>query len=453
MSRHRLVPVIVMFACALVCTMSQAQTSARKPKRPPVKSTEAPAEPTDPSKWPLETFTVKGNHFFTAAQIQALSGLPMGKPVAKPDFDAARDRIVASGAFVNVSCGFEAAPDNRGYAATVEVVEVPELYPLHVEDLPVTDAEVLAYAKQKDALAGPRIPGTKEALERYKGIIAELLATKNYHEPVSGKVMSEIPPDLIVLFRPTTARPAVAHVQFVGSKAIQAGILQGAMLDVARGIPYSEAGFRQQLDANIRPLFDAKGYVRVSFPKVTTAPDPTVKGLDVTVEVQDGPVFRLGAFFVTGFDRAKAGELANLAGLKKGDVVNFDLIKSATMRIEHELRREGYLRVSSTIDRQYDDTAHIINVSLRIAPGAQFLFSKLIVVGLDIETEPAIRKMWGLGEGKPFNIDYPEHFLDRVKEGGIFDNLKNCRYETHNDWDAHTVDVTLYFNEKIKPPL
>jgi outer membrane protein insertion porin family len=446
MSRHRVLATIMMLACTLV----QAQTK-RPPRKPAPKSAET-APPTDPSKWPLETFTVKGNSHYTREQILALSGLRIGQTVAKSDFDTARDRIVASGAFTGVTCGYQPAPDGKGYAALVEVVEVPELYPLHVEDLPIADADLLAFARQKDPLAGPKIPGTKETLDRYKGYLTELLASKNYREPITGKVTSEIPPDLIVLFRPATVRPSVSHVKFIRSSAIQAAILQNAMLDVARGIVYSEAGFRQQLDANIRPLYDAKGYVRVSFPKVTTEPDPNanVKGLIVTVEVKEGQVYKLGSFKVAGLGAEQESELVKIADVKTGEAANFDFVKAATQRVEHSLRRDGYLQVASTADRRYDDAAKTVDVTLRIVPGPRFTFTKLNVIGLDIETEPVIRKMWGLGEGKPFNVDYPQHFLDRVKEGGVFDNLRNSRFENKINPDTHTVEVTLYFNEKVQ---
>jgi hypothetical protein len=55
--------------------------------------------------------------------------------------------------------------------------------------------------------------------------------------------------------------------------------------------------------------------------------------------------------------------------------------------------------------------------------------------------------MWGLKEGKPFNIDYPQHFLNVVKENGVFDNLKSTRSDNKIDREDHTVEVTLYFNK------
>ena len=389
--------VVLIVACALL----PAQT--RRPRKPAAKpSAAAPA--TDPSKWPLESFSVKGNSHYTREQIFAQSGLRLGQPVTKADFDTARDRLVASGAFISVNCGYEPAPDGKGYAANIEVVEVAELYPLHVEDLPVTDAELLAFAKPKDALAGPKIPGTKEAVARYKDYLTELLAAKNYKEPIAGSLTSETPPDLIVLFRPIAARLNISHVKFTGTAAIPLTTLQNKIAEVARGVPYSETTFRVLLDHNIRPLYEAKGRMRVTFPKITTEPDPNVKAVIVSVEVVEGPVYKLGKVQVAG--AGKDAELEKLADLKSGETANFDEVNAASQRIDQSLHRAATAYLSES-ERHYNDEAKTVDLMIRVHPGPQFIFTKLNIVGLDIETEPTIRKMWGLKEGKPFNEDYP----------------------------------------------
>jgi outer membrane protein assembly factor BamA len=115
------------------------------------------------------------------------------------------------------------------------------------------------------------------------------------------------------------------------------------------------------------------------------------------------------------------------------------------------LRRRGYLNAASEVRRDVNDTDKIVNLTFQINPGPLFTLGKLSIVGLDIETEPAIRKMWSPLPGQPFNPEYPDHFLKRVKDGGVFDNLKNSRSDTKINAASHTVDVTLYFNEKTPP--
>ena len=139
--------------------------------------------------------------------------------------------------------------------------------------------------------------------------------------------------------------------------------------------------------------------------------------------------------------------MTKLTNLKSNEPVNFDEVKAAQERIAQSMRRNGYLRAASEVKRDINDTDHVVDLSFQIAPGPQFTLGKLAMVGLDIETEPVMRKMWGIQPGKPFNIDYPDHFLNVVKNDGTFDNLKTTRAETKVNANDHTVDVTLYFNK------
>src|SRR5437588_11044541 len=84
--------------------------------------------------FPLETLKIQGNHRLTPETIIAASGLKIGATVAKPEFDAARNRLLATGAFESVGYEFKPSPNNKGLDATIEVVEVDQLYPYRFED-------------------------------------------------------------------------------------------------------------------------------------------------------------------------------------------------------------------------------------------------------------------------------------------------------------------------------
>ena len=111
------------------------------------------------------------------------------------------------------------------------------------------------------------------------------------------------------------------------------------------------------------------------------------------------------------------------------------------------MRTSGYLNASTEVKRDVNDKDKKVSIVINVIPGPRFTLGKLDIIGLDIESEPVVRKMWTIEPGKPFNPDYPDHFLDRVKKGGVFDNLKNTRSETKINAADHTVDVTLYFNK------
>jgi outer membrane translocation and assembly module TamA len=87
-----------------------------------------------------------------------------------------------------------------------------------------------------------------------------------------------------------------------------------------------------------------------------------------------------------------------------------------------------------------------VNLTINVDRGPQFTLAKLTIQGLDLISEPAIRKAWKIDVGQPFQDGYPEAFLNRIREEGVFDNLGKTRSESNIDENTHTVDVTLYFS-------
>jgi len=91
--------------------------------------------------------------------------------------------------------------------------------------------------------------------------------------------------------------------------------------------------------------------------------------------------------------------------------------------------------------RHLDDRASL-RETVRTPTGA------LEIRGLDVISEPAIRKMWGEKGGKPFDPEFPDAFLKDVRDQGIFDNLGQTSSETKVNEALKTADVTLIFDGK-----
>ena len=96
-------------------------------------------------------------------------------------------------------------------------------------------------------------------------------------------------------------------------------------------------------------------------------------------------------------------------------------------RIKKRMQRQGYLRAEDHVERAIHDKTKTVDVTIRIDEGPQFSFGKLTIEGLDLNGEAAIRKLWGLQDGKPFDADYPDYFLNRIREDGLFDNLHKTK--------------------------
>ncbi len=256
----------------------------------------SPAQP-PPAVFPLETLHIQGNGRIPTERILALVGLKIGQPVVKADFDAARNRLLASGAFESVGYEFKPSADQQGYDGVFQVVEVSQLYAYRFEDLPASDDAVRAALRQQEPLLGNQIPATREVIDRYEKAIEQLL---NGQLKVTGKLSADVPGQLMIVFRPPASRPNIAEVRFTGNDALPSSLLMNTLSGVAVGVPYSEAGLRVLLDTSIRPLYEARGRIRVAFPRIAIEPAKNVDGVAVTVTVNEGESFNLGAVRFAG---------------------------------------------------------------------------------------------------------------------------------------------------------
>lgn len=438
-------PLLVLAAVAVF-----AQTSAAPGRRPASKS--APSNPPAPAnKWPIVSLSVEGNHHYTAAQVLAVAGLKTGQVAGKEEFDAARDRLIASGFFEMVAYKFEPAPNQNGEAGTFQVTEADPTYPVRFEALGVPSADLEAMLHGKDPMfSTASVPPTKPVLDRYTAWIQDFLTTKGSGEKVVARVDASASGELAIVFRPARNLPVVALVTFEGNKAVPQNVLRDFISGVAVGVPYTDDHFRELLNTGVRPVYEAKGLLRVKFTNIRTEPATGVEGLHIFVTVDEGESYKLAKLEIAGPTPVRPDQLLKTADVPTGDVANFDRIADGLEKMRKSLVRAGYLEAKVSNDRSIDDAKKTVNVAVHVDSGPLFTMGKLTIANLDLDGEAEMRRIWAIKEGKPFDPQYPDLFLKGVREQGLFENLGATKSDTKINDTGHSVDVTLTFG--VAPP-
>jgi outer membrane protein insertion porin family len=394
--------------------------------------------------FPIDSINVEGNRI-PAAAIAAASGLKVGATGNSAIFDAARDRLIASGYFDTVSYRYKPSASG-GYEITFEVQEVTMFYPVRVDALPVSTEEVEAYLKSKDPLfTGSKMPGTKPVLNRSADAIEEYLAGKGHPEKVAARVVAISPEHLVIDFTPPRGLPAVAYVTFEGSKVIDAITLHNKINEVAFGQPFNDENFRALLESQIVPIYEAKGYMRVKFPKISSSPSKDVTGVDVQVVIDEGPEYKLTRVGVFGKSPEESARILRTAKLPQMSVANLDEVNQAARRVQASMRKQGFLDAEVTTDPELDEAKKTVEFFLVVTSGPAYTFGKLTVEGLGLDGEDAVRKMWSIKPGDPFPEGYGDYFVSKVKEEGIFENLGDTKAKQTINPDNHVVDIALDF--------
>ncbi len=338
---------------------------------------------------------------------------------------------------------------------TYQVTEDQQVFPTRFERFGMSADELKACLREHVDLYSDQIPGTQGILNRYSSAIESCLAAKGKKVNVKALVSNDDPKQLTVLFTPDTPAPVIAQVFVSGNQAVDTGTILRAVNQIAVGVPLTDTRLKMILEGTIEPLYAAKGYAAVSFPKVETEPAKTTQGVIVRVQIKDGPQFKFGSirFRGNGIDE---DEIRSTIPFRTGQVYAGDKVDSYRLDLTHKMRRRGLLDASITTETHIDATNRAVNVVYNVTPGAVYNFAALKIDGLDVTTEPVIEKLWGEKPGHPFNPDYPDYFLKRVQQEGLFDNLADTRSDYTADPASHNVTVRLMFKggkssaEKVK---
>jgi outer membrane protein insertion porin family len=418
---------------------------ASQPKRVPVAAPASQqATVSSTTKHPIETLKVEGAVKIAPEKIIAVSGLKAGQQVGIDDFDAARDKLAATGAFENIGYRFAPSKTGRGYDAVLEVQETGPLFHYRFEDLPATDDALRAVLVKQEPLLGDAIPVNNKILERYQRALMQYLEGKVV---VEGRLRSDRPGEPQIVFRPPGDRPRISEVHFTGNTILSTERLADKFALAVIGLPYMEADIRAALDKTIRPMYEAKGRIRVAFPRIAAekSKQEGVEGVSVTTTIDEGPEYKLGTVRYAGVATKETAPLDKLAAFPTNDTADFDVINAGIERIARRYRGNGFLHTSAKADRTIDDKEHVVNLVVRVEPGDKYTYGKLSIEGLDIISVPAIRKAWNGKEGAPFDPEYPAAFLKDLRDQAVFDNLGQTDSQIKVNEADKTVDVTLIF--------
>ena len=411
------------------------KTASGAAKHPPPDANEATRS------FPLRAVNIVGNNHFAAEDIVAVTGLTIGSQVQPTDFQRAMGKLRNSGAFETLE--FRYGPEDDGYQVTFTVQEVPELYPVAFREMGVPDEQLHALLKEKIPLYDKRVPPTGPLVKLIGNVLQRFWVQQGNDSKIVGSLAPTIEDEFEMVFQPPSAIKTIAFVTFENSGDMSALDLQRHFNQSAMGVPFSQPRLLELLHHNVRPLFEEKGRLGVTFCPCTSEPDTETQGILVRVHVEQGPLYVFGDTRFHEGVQFESTELSRRVKFQKGETANMRLVNESLAEMEKLLKAGGYLRAFGRYDREVNDSARTINIVLDIRPGDLYTFNKLTITGLDIVGEAAVKKRWDMKPGDSFNANYPKVFLSRVQR--MFDNLSKTDSKTKIDEESKKVDVELIF--------
>lgn len=394
--------------------------------------------------FPLRTISFEGNANFTSDDLTAVTGLEIGQPVQKSDFDRALRKLNETGLFEALRYRFE--PLDGGYRLVVTVQELPELYPVRFEGFDERSTEVATLLGAKLPLYVGLVPAGGPMVRMMVNALQAWWKVQGGEEEIVADLVPTAGGEFEMLVGPERETSNIAFTTFRNTGDVDPLELQRTFNQAAVGETYTEARLLELLHHNARPLFTERGYMNVEFCPCDVSPDPDTAGVLVQVEVRQGEVYLFGELAWPEPLPIDPESLAKVNQIGSGQVVNMRAAYDTMAAIGEGMKRQGYMKAHARFDERIDHDERLVHLDIQISPGQQYLFSRLLVEGLDILSEPAVRKRWGMQPGQAFDVRYPAYFLDRVKADAMFEGLKRTSWSIEIDEDAGRVDVTLFFS-------
>ena len=419
---------------ALVPAAAQQPVRAKSPPSPAAESTK---------RFPLRAIIIEGNNHFPTDAIVEATGLELGQPVADTDFRRAIGKLRDTGAFEVYEYRF--GPHEGGYRVTFKLQEASPLYPLRMEGFGATEAELRDLLEEKVPLIGERVPAAGPMVDRIGAVLQYFWRKAGNRSKVVGSLAPLAEDEFEMIFRPRSAIKTIAFSTFEHTGELSPLDLQRVFNQIAMGVPYSESRLKELLHYNIRPLYEEKGRLEVSFCPCRTEPDPDSEGLLVSIEVQPGELYAFNSVDLEESSAVHHEMLNSLIEINQGERADLGRVRKAIAGIERLLKANGFMNAVGRFDRKLDTQAKTVDVVIQVERGDRYTLNKLTIEGLDIIGEAAVRKRWAINSGDPFNASYPQKFLSRITREGMFDKLSKTDWKMKINPADKTVDVTLIF--------
>jgi len=360
---------------------------------------------------PLYEIRVAGNDQLRAADIIDASGLRTGQTVTRADFDAANQKLFETGFFTSVNYRYAAKMQGNvaGYSLTLQVAEEPARTQVTIDIPGIDESKLWQDLARTDPFVRRQMPQNEHAVAYYQHAIESWLRQNNRQDQIVMKDESDLARGTMsVVFVPANL-PKIGEVVFSGNQVLDNATLQRAIVLVAPGQDYTDRLFGRMLELNLRPLYEERGRLTVSFPKFAIA-EPTAASSTVNVEINEGPAWTLGKVGLQG-DGLPVDEMMQAAKFPEGQLANWKQILECVNTAEKALRRHGYLHAASRPVRSLHENGNVVDLTVQVCKGDQFLFAGLQINGFSPELERQARKLWKLAENGPMDAGYVNEYV------------------------------------------
>jgi outer membrane protein insertion porin family len=334
-----------------------------------------------------------------------------------------------------------------------------QLFPMRLENVPLVPGKELdAKIHERFPLYRGLLPASGSMLEGIRRTFEEMLAAKGVKATVKAALTSGLGPRKLTAMNFTVVSPAVhiGHIQLAGiSSAMQAkaSLLAGGQTGNGFDTENTAIGLQHVFE----DLYQGQGYAAVQVDVAQVDP-PIVSDQSVdipyTVTIKEGGIYKLGTIdFPASALVARADVERIRSKYPTGSGRSLDLFLLAVRDAYHA---NGYLDCAIVSHPSFNETTHIVNYSLEIAPGSQYRLGSVKFDGASDVMAAKLKLAWKMAPGDVFDESYVSNFaaLAQKKDKSMTKWMQTVvtTYDVKADPAMHEVNCIFHFANAAQSP-
>jgi outer membrane protein insertion porin family len=322
----------------------------------------------------------------------------------------------------------EVAEGKTGSVVTFILREKPSIKKIYIsgnDEVALTKINEVLNVKREEILDLAKL---KKNVEKIKDLYVE---KGFYMAEVTYEVKRDTASTVDVWFHVSEhAKVEVRRVNFVGNRAIPDQQLrevvttrEGNLLSFLTSAgTYREDVFQRDL-LLIQAHYWDRGYVQVKVANPLVELSPDKQSMYITINIEEGPQFRLGRVDVTGELLAPREVFLERVSVKTGEIFNRSKLSDDLQKLTDYYKDRGYAYVNATPTTPVNEKTRTVDVLFEIQKGPLVTFDRIRIRGNTKTRDKVIRRELRVIEGDTFTQTGLDYSKRRVTALGYFEKV------------------------------
>ena len=245
----------------------------------------------------------------------------------------------------------------------------------------------------------------------------------------------------------------IQQINIVGAKAFKEKELlkqftsstPGWLTWYTKNDQYSKSRLGGDIEA-LRSFYLNRGYLEFNIDSTQVSISPDKQGIYITVNVTEGPQYRVSDVKLAGQMLVPEAELQELITVVPGEVFERDRLTETTKKISDRLGNDGYAFANVNAVPELDKDKSTVAFTLFVDPGRRVYVSRINVAGNTRTRDEVVRREIRQMEGAYYDAEKINRSRERLNRLGYFNEVNIETPSVSGTTDQ--VDVNVSVTEK-----